>query len=178
MVTTDGLLRPGCVRGLRDALDRGVDVSVGSETSAVRDLVREEVHGVTIWKPQLDWFHLPPQREKLGRLLLADREAVVNGTLGERTADGGYRETAITGEDEDDSPVVLLRQVLGSRPPGRPGRGLPLADSALSRAPAPIGKGGSWPNDGREQNRASGRFDPYRTSDRTSAGRSTSSQPV
>jgi hypothetical protein len=39
----------------------------------------------------------------------------VNGTLGERTADGGYRETAITGEDEDDSLVVLLRQVLGSR---------------------------------------------------------------
>jgi len=57
MVTTDGLLRPGCVHGLQDALDRGVDVSVGSQTSAVRDLVREEVHGVTIWKPQLDWFH-------------------------------------------------------------------------------------------------------------------------
>jgi hypothetical protein len=26
-----------------------------------------------------------------------------------------YRDTAITGEDEDDSPVVLLRQLLGSR---------------------------------------------------------------
>jgi hypothetical protein len=61
MVTTDGLLRPGCVHGLQDALDRGVDVYVyvyvGSQTSAVRDLVREEVHGATIWKPQLDWFH-------------------------------------------------------------------------------------------------------------------------
>ena len=58
----------------------------------------------------------PPQREKLGRLLLADRETVVIGTLGERTADGGYRETAITGEDEDDSLVVLLQHLLGSRP--------------------------------------------------------------
>jgi hypothetical protein len=39
----------------------------------------------------------------------------VIGTLGERTADGVYHDTAITGEDEDDSPVVLLRQLLGSR---------------------------------------------------------------
>lgn len=114
MMTTDGLLEDECVSKLQDAVDRGVDVFVGSQTSAVRDSVREQIPGATIWEPQTDWLNLPPNRERLGRLVFADREAVMVGTLGERTADG-YRETAITGEGRDNSLVVLLRQLLGTR---------------------------------------------------------------
>lgn len=115
MVTTDGLLEGGCVRRLREAVDRGVDVYVGSQTQAVRDLVREEVPGATIWEPQLDWLNLPPRYGRLGRLVFADREAVMLATLGEEGADGVTRETAVTGEGPNNSLVVLLRQMLGTR---------------------------------------------------------------
>lgn len=116
MVTTDGLLEEDCVAGLRDAVARGVDVYVGSQTQAVRDLVRRRVPGAIIWEPQLDYLNLPPKREKLGRLVFADREAIMLGTLGEAAEDTlGYRETAITAEGADNTLVVLMRQLLGSR---------------------------------------------------------------
>lgn len=114
MVTTDGLLEEECIHGLQAAIQRGVDIYVGSQTQEVRDLVREEVPEVTIWEPQLDWLNLPPNREMLGRLVFADREAVMIGTLG-NNGDDQYRETAVTGEGPDNSFVVLLRELLGSR---------------------------------------------------------------
>ncbi|MFC6827052.1 DUF7344 domain-containing protein [Halopelagius fulvigenes] len=115
MITTDGLLEEGCITRLQDALDRGVDVYVGSQTWAVRDLVRRRVPEATIWEPQLDWLNLPPHREKLGRLVLADREAILLGSLGEPSGDGVPVETAVTGEGEDNSLVILMRELLGSR---------------------------------------------------------------
>ncbi|WP_277540511.1 DUF7344 domain-containing protein [Haloarcula laminariae] len=114
LITTDGLLDEGCVSRLADALDRGVDVYLGTQSAGVRDLVREELPEVVIWEPQLDWMNLPPEREKVGRLVLADREAVLLGTLGEPIS-GGYREMALTGEGPDNTLVTLLRQLLGDR---------------------------------------------------------------
>ncbi|RXK51331.1 DUF7344 domain-containing protein [Halorientalis pallida] len=110
MVTTDGLLAPLCLERLRDAVDRGVEVYVGSQTRTVRDTVREEVPGATIWEPQRNWLDLPPTRDRLGRLVLVDREAVMLGTI-----DEAGRERALVGNGEDDVLVVLLRELLGER---------------------------------------------------------------
>jgi len=115
MVSTDGLLEPTCIEKLHDALDRGVDVYLGSQTSEVRDLVREEAPGVTIWEPQLNWLNLPPTRETLGRLVMADREAVMLGTLGEELDDGNDSERALTGEGAGNPLVILMRETLGAR---------------------------------------------------------------
>jgi hypothetical protein len=112
---TDGLLEPRCLELLEDAVDRGVDAYLGPQSQAVRDLVRREIPGVTIWEPQLDWLNLPPNREKLGRLVFADREAITLGTLGDDADTGVVRDTALTGEGEDNGLVVLMREMLGSR---------------------------------------------------------------
>ncbi|AQL44065.1 hypothetical protein BV210_15745 [Halorientalis sp. IM1011] len=109
MITTDGLLDPACLDGLRDAIDRGVDVYLGSQTQAVRDTIREEVPGATIWEPQRNWIDLPPTRDRLGRLVFADRESVMLGTVGESG------EHALVGNGEDDALVILLRELLGDR---------------------------------------------------------------
>jgi len=114
LITTDGLLDEGCLSRLADALDRGVDVYLGSQSPDVRDLVREELPEVVIWEPQLDWLNLPPDRERVGRLVLVDRDAVLLGTLGESTADG-YEEMALVGEGTDNALVTLLCQLLGDR---------------------------------------------------------------
>lgn len=116
LLTTTGLLEEGCFRRIEDALDRGVDVYVGSRDPRVREMVRERAPDVVIWKPKVDWLTLPPNGESVGRLVFADREAVLLGTLGAPAAgDDVYDETAILGDGQDNGLVVLMRQMLGSR---------------------------------------------------------------
>lgn len=115
MFTVEGTVETACVRRIRDAIDRGVDVYVGTQNRKLRDLVREHAPEVVIWEPQLDWLNLPPTREKVGRLILADRNEIMIGTIGEAGPDGVPRETAITGSGEDNPLVMLLREMLGSR---------------------------------------------------------------
>ena len=116
MFTTTGLLEEGCLRRIEDALDRGVDVYVGSCEPRVRELVRERTPEAVLWEPQLDWFDLSANDESVGRLVFADREAVMLGTLGTPAGDDGeYDETAILGEGPGNGLVVLMRQLLGSR---------------------------------------------------------------
>lgn len=113
MFTVEGAVETACLRRIHDALDRDVDVYLGTQNKQLRDLVRENAPGVTIWEPQLDWLNLPPTREKVGRLILADREEIMIGTFGDEGE--VRRETAITGTGEDNPLVVLLREMLGSR---------------------------------------------------------------
>ncbi|WP_222919053.1 hypothetical protein [Natrinema sp. SYSU A 869] len=116
LFTTTGLLEEGCFRRIEDAVDRGVDVTLGSRDPRVRDLVRERVPEVELWEPQVDWLTLPPEGESVGRLVFADREAVMIGTLGQRApGDDEYAETALVGDGPDNGLVVLMNQMLGSR---------------------------------------------------------------
>lgn len=115
MFTVEETVETACVRRIRDALDRGVDVYLGTQNKQLRDLVRENAPEVTIWEPQLDWLNLPPTREKVGRLILADREEIMIGTIGDEGPDGIPHETAITGTGNDNPLVMLLREILGSR---------------------------------------------------------------
>ncbi|NKE38067.1 hypothetical protein GWG54_20190 [Natronococcus sp. JC468] len=116
MLTTDGLLEDGCVRRLQDAIDRGVDVYLGSQSTEVRDLVRKQVPGATIWEPQLDWLNLPPEHEKVGRFVMADRETIMLATLGAETSNNVHsEETAITGSGENNPLVMMMREMLGAR---------------------------------------------------------------
>lgn len=115
MFTMEGTVETACVRRIQDALARDVDVYLGTQNQNLRDLVREHAPEVTIWEPQLDWLNLPPKREKVGRLIMADREEIMVGTIGEKDADGVPHETAITGTGENNPVVMLLREMLGSR---------------------------------------------------------------
>ncbi|QSW98826.1 DUF7344 domain-containing protein [Haloterrigena alkaliphila] len=115
MFTTTGLLEEGCFRRIEDALDRGVDVYLGSSDPRVRELVRERTPDVVLWEPQQDWLNLPPNGESIGRLVFADREAVMLGTFGPPAGNEETVETAIVGDGPDNGLVTLMRQLLGSR---------------------------------------------------------------
>jgi len=115
MLTIEGTVETACFRRIQDALDRGVDIYLGTQNKEIRDLVRKHAPEVTIWEPQLDWLNLPPEREKVGRLILADREEILIGTIGDDDPNGIPNETAITGAGADNPLVVLLREMLGSR---------------------------------------------------------------
>jgi len=113
--TTTGLLEEGCFVRIRDAVDRGVDVSLGSRDPRVRQLVRERVSGATVWEPGRDWPELPVDGDRLGRVVFADRQAVMVATLDERREDGSYAETAVAGEGVNEALVQMVRRTLGSR---------------------------------------------------------------
>ncbi|AGB38721.1 DUF7344 domain-containing protein [Natronococcus occultus] len=115
MYTDEDLIEEACLQYLQDAVDRGVEVYVGTRTQAIRDRVREHVPAVTLWEPQRNWMNMPPERETVGRLVFADREAIMLGTLSERNERGIQDETAITGVGENNALVMLIRELLGSR---------------------------------------------------------------
>jgi len=112
MVTDTRLLEAGCLTRIRDAVQRGVTVYLGTRDVAVREYVREHAPEVVLWEPSTDWLDVPIAGDRVGRLLLADREAVLLGTLQE-TSDGTREEQAIVGEGEHNSLVTMICQLLG-----------------------------------------------------------------
>ena len=116
MFTDTGLLEDGCLTRIRDAAqERDVDVYLGTRDPAIREYVEEHAPEVVLWEPNTDWLNLPVAGDRVGRLLLADREAVMLGTLLEEQPDGRYAEQSIVGEGEHNTLVTMIRQLLGPR---------------------------------------------------------------
>ncbi|WP_227357494.1 DUF7344 domain-containing protein [Haladaptatus salinisoli] len=115
MFTATGLLEAGCFSRIKQAADRGVDVYLGTADPTVQGFVREHAPEVTLWEPQTNWLNLPVDGENVGRLVFADREAVMIGTLGEKSDAGVHKEQAIFAEGADNTLVVLLQQMIRSQ---------------------------------------------------------------
>lgn len=115
MYVSDDLLESECLRHARDALDRGVDISLGSRDSGVRDLVREQLPEVELWEPQFDWTNAPSTYPRVGRLVLADRDRVMLGMVAESDGERTTAERAVIGRGEENPLVVLVRDLLGPR---------------------------------------------------------------
>lgn len=116
MFTDTGLLEAGCLTRIRDAAqERDVDVYLGTCDPAIREYVEANAPEVVLWEPDADWLNLPVADDRVGRLLLADREAVMLGTLLEQEAGDRHGEQAIVGEGDHNTLVTMIRQLLGPR---------------------------------------------------------------
>ncbi|WP_433631724.1 DUF7344 domain-containing protein [Halomicrococcus sp. NG-SE-24] len=113
MYVREDLLEDECICHAVDAIERGVDIYLGSQNRNVRDVTRRRLPEATIWEPDLDWMNAPSRYPKVGRLVFADREKVMLGLL-EESADA-HAETAVVGEGETNPLVVLVRELLGPR---------------------------------------------------------------
>jgi len=113
MFTDTQLLEAGCLTRIRDASRRGTTVYLGTQDPDIREYVRENAPDVVLWEPNTNWLNLPSAGDRVGRLLLADREAVMLGTLLEETNDGFHEEQAIIGEGEHNTLVTMICQLLG-----------------------------------------------------------------
>lgn len=113
MFTDTQLLEAGCLTRIRDAArERDADVYLGTRDPLVRAYIRENAPEVVLWEPNTNWLNLPVAGNAVGRLLLADREAVMLGTLMEQETDGFRDERAIVGEGEHDTLVTMICQLL------------------------------------------------------------------
>ena len=114
LFTDTQLLEAGCLVGIRDAVrDRDVDVYLGTRDPVVREYVSDNAPEVVLWEPNTDWLSLPVAEDRVGRLVLADREAVMLGTLLDDQVGGVHEEQAIVGEDEHNTLVTMILQLLG-----------------------------------------------------------------
>lgn len=115
MYTTTDLLEEEHLEHAEAALERGVEISLGSKNPKVRDLARDRLPEATIWEPQLDWMNAPSGYPKIGRLVLADREQIMLALLKNPDTDSHHPEIAVIGEGRDNPLVVLVRDLLGPR---------------------------------------------------------------
>ena len=109
------MLEEECIRRLRDALDRGVNVTLGTPDPEVREIVRERLPEVELWEPQLDWTNTPSSYPRVGRFVLADRDKVMLGLLTDPDGDCSTAERAVVGRGERNPVVVVVRDLLGPR---------------------------------------------------------------
>lgn len=108
------LLEEDCVRSVRNAIERGVAVSMGTHDPAVRELARTRLPEATLWEPQLDWLNDTGQRPTVGRIVFADREQLMIALMDDTNADETV-ERAIVGDGADNPLIVLVRELLGPR---------------------------------------------------------------
>lgn len=113
MFTDTQLLEAGCLTRIRDAArERDADVYLGTRDPVVREYIQENAPEVILWEPNTDWLNLPAAGDRVGRLLLADREAVMLGTLLDQGIDGVHDEQAMVGEGEHNTLVTTICQLL------------------------------------------------------------------
>lgn len=112
MFTDTGLLEAGCFARIRNAADRGIDVYLGTRDQTVREYIQENAPNVILWKPNTSWLNFPAAGGRVGRLLLADREAVMLGTIRDDTIPERPSEHAIIGEEVDNTLVTMISQLL------------------------------------------------------------------
>jgi len=113
IITETDLVRAGCLARIRNAAcERDVDVYLGTRDPAVRKYVRENAPEVVVWEPNTDWLNIPAAGNRVGRLLLVDREAVMLGTLAGDGDEESPGEQAIVGEDAHDTLVTMVRQLV------------------------------------------------------------------
>jgi hypothetical protein len=108
------MLEAGCFSRVVRAAREGVDVYLGTADPTVREFVQETVPEVVLWEPETDWLNLPVEGDRVGRLMMADREAVMLGTLKEPVDDKTPAEKAIVGEGADNTLVVMVRQLVSA----------------------------------------------------------------
>lgn len=116
MYHSTDLLEDECLAHAEDAIDRGVEMYMGSRNPEVRDLTRRHLPAATIWEPQRGWLNAPIGSPKVGRLVLVDRRKVMLAILDDSGPDAEHpEESAIVGAGAENPLIVLVRELLGPR---------------------------------------------------------------
>ncbi len=108
-MTVEDLLTDDLIDALSDAAERGVSIKLGGVSADVQERIRNEIPDATMFESLWVWSDTPA-----GRLMMIDRQktlvsALVNGV--DASPSDPRSETAIWGEGETNSLVVVLKSV-------------------------------------------------------------------
>ncbi|QLD89546.1 TrmB family transcriptional regulator [Natronomonas salina] len=110
VIGDESLLTQGLITTLNDVGD-GAEIIIGALTESLREQIQGKVPEATTFISGLEWLHGPGRSEKdteIGRLLLADRSAILVSTLVLATES----EHAIFGEGFGNGMIVIARRLL------------------------------------------------------------------
>lgn len=114
LFTEDAVFEENCFRQAHNAIDRGVTVFLGSPDEGLRDELRDEFPEAIVWKPNLEWQTLSVAEGQVSRLVMADRNRIMIGSLRGEAAPGELDENAIWGWGETNGVLLVMRQIIGS----------------------------------------------------------------
>lgn len=114
LLTEDALIEDECRNEVHDAIERGVEVIMGSPNESLRSDLAEQFPAAVIWEPSLNWQTLPADSDQVSRLVMGDRESVMIATKGEERLPGVYEESAIWGKGPANGLVIVMRQMIGT----------------------------------------------------------------
>ncbi|WP_380675105.1 TrmB family transcriptional regulator [Salinigranum sp. GCM10025319] len=108
-MTVEDLLTEDLIEGLGEAAERGVSIKLAGVSTDVQERVQEEIPGATMFESLWVWSDT-----SAGRLMMVDGRktlvsALVNGA--DASPSDPRSETAIWGEGESNSLVVVLRAI-------------------------------------------------------------------
>ncbi|MBX0297139.1 TrmB family transcriptional regulator [Haloarcula nitratireducens] len=102
---------------LQQARRRGVDVIIGTVSEELRDRVVEALPETKVFVSELEWLThsaLPDDDTEIGRLLLADREAILVSSFHRAASGGQTKEEAVFGRGFDNGLVAIVRRILAT----------------------------------------------------------------
>jgi sugar-specific transcriptional regulator TrmB len=103
-MTVEDLLTEALIEGLAAAADRGVSIKLAGLSDDVEGRIRTEVPAATTFESLWAWSDTPA-----GRLLMVDGRGTLTSVLVDAPDADSRSETAIWGEGEHNSLVVVLR---------------------------------------------------------------------
>lgn len=112
-MTVEDLLTDDLIDGLSEAANRGVSIKLGGVSTDVQERIQDEVPGATMFESLWVWSDT-----SAGRLMLVDgRKTLVSALVNGTNADPSdpRSETAIWGEGDTNSLVVVLRAIFAWR---------------------------------------------------------------
>jgi sugar-specific transcriptional regulator TrmB len=111
-MTVEDLLTDDLITGLREAADRGVSIKLAGVSAAVQERIREDIPEATMFETLWVWSDT-----SAGRLMMVDgRKTLVSALVdGADDPSAPRSETAIWGEGEQNSLVVVLRAIFAWR---------------------------------------------------------------
>lgn len=109
---------------LRAAVDRGVDVIVGTPDASIRETVSTAVPEAEVFRSELEWLDessMTGDDTEISRLLLADRAAILVSSA--YTAGADRDEQAVFGRGFENGVVTIIRRLMatGLLPSADPG---------------------------------------------------------
>ncbi|MFC7021076.1 MULTISPECIES: TrmB family transcriptional regulator [Haloarcula] len=112
-MTVEELLTEDLIEGLSEATERGVSIKLGGVSTEVQERIQDEIPGATMFQSLWVWSDT-----SAGRLMMVDGRktlvsALVNGA--DASPSDPRSETAIWGEGETNSLVVVLKAIFTGR---------------------------------------------------------------
>lgn len=106
-LTVDELLTEDHLDEIQAATDRGVDIYLGGVSDEVRERIQDVVPSVELFETLWKW-----RETSAGRLLITDEQtALVSALVDGQVGTEGIEETAIWGQGDRNSLVVVLRAI-------------------------------------------------------------------